>query len=88
MLANIYAQLLHTLYVLVLAPPRTLSWNGKGNKKMDSWHYWEIILHYARIYYILALREEELNKVMNLSFLLSQHFCRSNPVYTPNNGHF
>ena len=30
---------------------------------MDSWHYWEIILHYARIYYILALREEELNKI-------------------------
>ena len=49
------AQLLDTLYVVVLVPPRTLSWNGKGNKKMDSWHYWEIILHYARIYYILAL---------------------------------
>lgn len=55
MLANIYAQLLHTLYVVVLVPPRTLSWNAKGNKKMDSWHYWEMILHYARIYYILAL---------------------------------
>lgn len=69
MLAKIDARPLHILCGNFLVPSGILSWNEKGNKKMDSWHYWQIILHYARIHSILAIWEEELNKVMILSFI-------------------
>lgn len=60
MLAKMYAQPLRILCNFFMYPQNPeLEWE---EKRVDFWHCREIILHYARIYYILAIGGEELTR--------------------------
>lgn len=55
-----YAQPLRILCNFFMYPQNPeLEWE---EKRVDFWHCREIILHYARIYYILAIGGEELTR--------------------------
>lgn len=54
------AQLLDILYNFFLYPQNPEL--ECEEKKVDFWHYWEIILRYARLYYIFAIGGEELTR--------------------------
>lgn len=50
---------------------RAMNWNTKGSKKTDAHHSWEMILPYSKIYCGPALWEEDFDKLIISSFLLS-----------------
>lgn len=48
--------------------PLVWNWNWERGQKMDTGHYWQMMLCYVRIYYIHAIRVEGFGKSIGLSF--------------------
>lgn len=69
-MANMLSHIYNHEHTLICTYP----WNNildkeKQKKKVDTQHYWEIMLHYSRVYHIYAIFVERLDKLINWSLL-------------------
>lgn len=67
----------------------TTNWNAKRSKKMDNWHYWEMVIFCTRIYCIHVIREDKFDKLINLVFFVlrasaiqASSYAKQSPSYS------